>query len=525
MSTKTVVKTQQGFSLVEIMVAIIILSMISIATLGLLTALINSATLAKRKAVASTLANNQIEYLKSLPYNSLAVAGGSIVSSNPLPNSFTQVLSGVTYTVKTSINYVDDAYDGCGSYPDLATKQLYCRNYPAPSGAPATDLNPADYKILHVSVYAPIATKLAEVDTEISARVAETASTTGALFVKVIDQNGSPVSGATVQVTDITTAPPVSVSDSSDSNGEAIFFGLPPDTNAFDYQITASLAGYSTLSTIIPSGSLQPNYPNQKIFTQLSSNVTLVIKPQGSDSLLIEATNTAGAVLPGVKVYVKGGYKKYTATTDTLYYFDNLTGSDTRPTTDAAGLAKISNLVPGAYIFCGDAGATSCVNGGTTYYVAAAVPYGGTNAFNPINVPIYLAASPPSITYPYGGLNYLQKVRLILTTSSTFPRINTMTPDDASLGVGGLTAFAFTINGRNLPCSAIAASCSTAVKMKQGASVYTASCTGAAAGTDLNCTINISAAVVGAMQLEITVSGNTLTIPSSLTLGGINVTN
>ncbi len=516
-------RSQSGFSMVELVVAIVILGMISIAIVGLLTALINSATLAKRKAVASTLATNQIEYLKSLPYNSLAVAGGSIVTSNPLPASFTKTLSGVTYTVNTSINYVDDAFDGCGPYPDLPTKQLYCRNYPPPTGAPATDLNPADYKILHVSVYSPVSKKLAEVDTQVSARVAETASTTGALFVTVIDQNGNPVPGATVQVINTTLAPQVNVSDSSDSNGQAIFFGLPPDTNAFDYHITGTLNGYSTLTTIIPSGVLQPNYPSQKIFTQASSNVTLVLKPQGSDSLLIETTDTGGFALAGVKVYIKGGYKKYTATTDTQYYYDNLSPADTRPTTDANGLAAVNDLVPGNYILCGDSGATSCNNGGTTYYLAAAVPYSGTNSFNPITVPTYLASSPPAVTYPYNAGNYLQKVRLMLTTSSSFPRINSLTPSAAS-AAAGLSSFAFNVTGTNLPCSASAASCATTVSFSQGASTFTASCTGAAAGTTLNCIVDLSTAAPGATQIRITNAGGTLSIPASpAMLGGIDV--
>ncbi len=509
--------------MVELVVAIVILGMISIAILGLVTALVNSATLAKRKAVASTLATNQIEYLKSLPYNSLAVAGGSIVTSNPLPASYTKKLSGVTYTINTSINYVDDAFDGCGPYPDLPTKQLYCRNYPPPNGAPATDLNPADYKILHVSVYAPATTKLAEVDTQVSARVAETASTTGAMFVKVIDQNGNPISGATVQVTNTTLNPQVNVTDSSDSNGEAIFFGLPPDTNAFDYNITASLSGYSTLTTIIPSGVLQPNYTNQKIFTQASSSVTLVLKPQGTYSLVGEVVNTAGSPISGVKIYTKGGYKKYTATSDTQYYFDNLSSGDSRPTSDASGLFSIQNLVPGNYTFCGDSGATSCVSGGTTYYLAAAVPYGGVNSFNPITIPTYLPSSPPSTTYPYNGNDYLQQVRLILTTSSTFPRINTLAPSSASIA-SGLSNFAFNISGTNLPCSSTASSCSTSVNFIQGANTFTASCIGSAVGTNLNCTVNLTGASQGATQLQISNSGGTLTIPASpAMLGGIDV--
>jgi hypothetical protein len=343
------------------------------------------------------------------------------------------------------------------------------------------------------------------------------------LFAKVLDQNGNPVSGATVQVINTTLSPQVSVSDSTDSNGMAIFYGLPPDSSGYDYVVTASLTGYSTLSTIAPSGSLQPTYPSQQILVQQSSFVTLTIKPQGTDSLLIATTDTNGNPITGVKVYVKGGYKKYTLISDTQYYYDTLSPSDVRPVSDPNGMATLSNLVPGNYIFCGDAGATSCSIGGVTYYLAAAVPYGGVNSLNPIAVPIYIASSPPSTTFTYGGHNFLQEVRLMLTSSSSFPRLNSLTPSTADQSSDNLSSFAFHISGNNLPCSSNPASCSTSVRLLQSGTYFTASCTGSSAGTGLDCTVNISGVSVGIAQLVVSVGGNTLALPGSPLLGGMNV--
>lgn len=513
---------EDGFTIVELVISLTVFAIVATSMLGLFATLVNSAFITKRKAVASTLAVNQMEYIKSLPFDSLAVTGGSIVATSYIPATSSKTVNGTQFTITTSINYVDDAFDGCASYPSQALKLLYCRNYPPPSGAPATDTNPEDYKVIHVSVLVS-STKLAEVDTQIAARVAETASTTGAMFVSILDDNGNPVSGVSVNVSNSTLAPVVNLTDSTDSNGVAIFYGLVPDTNAFDYTISASKTGYSSIATIIPNGSLTPTYPSQKVFTQASSYVTLVVRLQGVASLLVETTSTTGTPIANAKVYIKGGYKKYTATTDTSYYYDNLSPSDVRPTTDVSGLSAVSNLVPGTYIFCGDSGATSCSVGGTTYYLAAAVPYSGTNPFNPINVPIYDPASPPATTFPFGGNNYLQKVRLLLTTSSTHPRITKLTPDDASRAAG-LTSFAFAIVGNNLPCSATAGSCSTVVKFLQGSNIYTASCTGTSAGLQLNCTVNLSTAVDGSTQLQVIANGFTITMPAAPMIGGISVT-
>lgn len=513
-----------GFTIVELMVSIVVFAIVALSFLGLFVSLVHSALVAKQKAVASTLATDQMEYLKSLPYDSLAIAGGAIYSTNPLVASSVQKVNGTKYTVTTSINYVDDAYDGCASYPSVALKQAYCRNYPPPASAPSLDTNPADYKDVYVAVTGPGSIKLASVDTQISARVSETASTTGALLVKIVDQAGNPIDSSNVIVSNSMVSPVVNVSDATDSNGIAIFYGLPPDSNANDYTVSANKTGYSSLATIVPSGSLQPTYPSQKILTQQSSYVTLTLKQQGPNSLILEAVGTTGSPIGGAKIYVKGGYKKYTATTDATYYYDGLTPTDNRPTTDSSGLAALSNLVPGTYAFCGDSGASSCVSGTTTYYLAAAVPYSGSNAFNPINVPTYDPAHPPTTTFTYGTTNFYQKVRLILTTSSTFPRITNLSPSQVSLANDPLSTFAFMVVGVNLPCSSTASSCATTVKFIQGSSTYTASCTGAATGLQLSCKVNLTGITVGSASMTVVNGSNTLTLPATPLIGGFIVT-
>ena len=493
-----------GFTLVELSISMVLISIVVISFFGLFVTLVNSATSAKRRAVALVVANNQMEYLKSLPYDNLIVIGGAIVGTATIPASAVKKVNNVPYTVKTSINFVDDAFDGCGNiYGSTAQKLLYCRNSVA--STPVTDTNFQDYKIAHVTVESSSGKQLASVDTQISARVSETASNTGALVITVLDGTGAPVQGATVTVTNITVTPNVNASDATDSNGISIIYGAPPDS-ANDYIISASKSGYSSLSTIAASGSLQPTYPNQKILAQQSSAVTLTLYPMNANSLVIETTDVNGSPLGNVKVYAKGGYKKYTATTDTAYYFDNMSGSDTRPTTDGSGLAAISNLAPAnGYIFCGDLGDTNCKIGATTYYLAAAVPYETKNALQPITVPTYDPANPPTTTYTYSGTNYMQKVRLMLTTSSTFPRVFTMNPYQLSLAsAGSLSNFLITVTGYNLSAAS--------AKLVQGATNYTGtSCTKTT--TQLKCSFNLTGITAGSAQLVVTNAAGTLTLP------------
>jgi prepilin-type N-terminal cleavage/methylation domain-containing protein len=505
---------ESGFTLVELTVAMVVISIVVVAFFGLFISLVHSTVIAKRRAVALTLATNQMEYLKSLPYDSLAVQGGSIIATPLLPATANKTVNGVKYTITTSISYIDDAYDGCGNYPNLATKKVYCRNYPPPSGAPSLDANPADYKVANVTVTDISNARLASVDTQISARVSETASTTGALFVTVIDPSGAPVSGATVNVTNTTTTPQINVGDSTDSNGMSIFYGLPPDSGA-DYAITASKSGYSSLTTIGASGSLQPIYAKQKILSQQASYVTLSLGQMGQNSLLVEATNTDGSSIAGASIYTKGGYKKYTLTSDTNYYFDNFSPSDTRPVTDASGLAVIQNLSPiGSYIFCGDNGSSHCTVGSTTYYLAAALPYGGGNPLSPISIPSYDASNPPAITFDYGGNAYLQKVRLILTTNANTPRVFSISPTSVSLAGGNLATTSVAINGVNFS--------SASATFTQGANTFPETgCT--ASSIQLLCTYNFSTATQGQLQLTVTNGAGSLTLPTA-PLGGLDVT-
>lgn len=515
-----------GFTLVELVIGITVLAIVAISFTALFTSLVRSGLVAKRKAIALSLATNQVEYLKSLPYDSLAVAGGSIYAQNPLPATKTEKVDGFTYTIKTSINYIDEAFDGCTSYPTQALKEKLCRNYPPPASQTTNDTNAADYKVINVSVLNASGGNLATVDTQVAARVAETSSTTGALIITVNDATGNPLQGATVSVSNTTITPSVAVGDTTDANGIAIFYNLPPDTNGYDYRITGSKTDYSTLTTLVPASPLQPVYSSQQIFTQASSYVTLTLKPQGPNSLIVEAVNTAGSPLSNMRIYAKGGYKRYTASTDTSYYFDNVT-PDTRPTTNASGLATISNLVPGPYYLCGDSGATSCVIGSTTHYLVAAIPYSGSSAYAPINVPTYTAASPPSPLFDFSGTDYYQKARLIFSTSSTFPRITGLSGHEVALSSGSLSTTAFTITGVNLPCSTTPASCATAVRIIQGSNTYTASCTGPTSGANvgriLSCTANLTTISAGTTQLTIQTSNGTYTSPADLVLGSLNV--
>lgn len=514
-------KNNQGFTLIELMLSLVVLLIIVIAFFNLYISVVHSSIVASREAEALTLATNQMEYYQTVPYQNLAVQNGPIVANSYLPASVDKTINGHTYIIKTEIVYVDDAYNGCGSYPSLQLEEEYCRNYPPPQGAP----NPGDaedYKDIRVVVTDSSNLILAKLDTQIAPPVSGVINNSGNIIVKVIDNNGNPIVGAKVHVVNSSVSPSVNAYETTDQNGIAVFYGMPPDRK-FDYTVSASYSGYSSLSTIANFGNLVPVYPNQDLLQQNSDYVTLTLRPMGQYSLVINTTDINGSPIGNATIAIKGGYKEYTSSTNYDYYYNSQVAPNVSPVTNSSGYVGLQNLVPGNYYFCGTSGNKGCSVGGTNYYLVAAVAYSGNNSFYPVVVPTFLSSTYTGPYFPYQGNDYLQEVRLILTSNPAFPRIDTLTPSTVSETSSSLSDFSFNLTGTNLPCGNSASSCQTQISFIQNTNSFKAQCTGTGNGTNLNCQVNLTGVITGNTQLEVQTQGYTLKLPAAPLLGGIIV--
>jgi type IV pilus assembly protein PilV len=68
MRSKPTVKSKEGFTLIEIMIALVVLSIGLIALAGLQMSAIRGNTLSKRMTTAVSIANARIEQIKNMPY-------------------------------------------------------------------------------------------------------------------------------------------------------------------------------------------------------------------------------------------------------------------------------------------------------------------------------------------------------------------------------------------------------------------------------------------------------------------------
>ncbi len=427
---KKLALNSSGLTLAELTVSIVILVTFTIGLMGAYFIMVGSAATARMKSAGLSVATEQLEYLRSLPYDQLAIQGGAINSSyTKLPATKNQTVGPYTFVVTTNINYADDAYDGCLVYT-TATSYL-CRNGPVKSGTPV-DSNPKDYKLIDVIVKEKNSSnEVSRVSTEVAARVAETGGGTGALVVTVVDSTGQVIAGATVNISDTTVNPSVNQTITTDVNGVAAFLDVTPDSGK-DYVITSSKSGYSTLGTIGVSGSLSPTYPNVSVLSQQVTSATMKIDPIATDSLLVKIVDTNGTAQPGARFSLKGGVKLYTSLSDQSYGYDQ-----TAITTDSSGQYLFHGLTPGQYTACYSN--SLCQSG--RYLISSSSTY-GANSLQPFTVD-------PGTVNQSGGLP-MQTIVLVTSSSSSYPRIATVSPTSISATSGSLSNVQLTITGSNL---------------------------------------------------------------------------
>lgn len=102
----------RGAGLVEVVVGTALLTIVFVGLYGVLQLGTRLATDNKARTGALSLAVERMEYIRSLDYESVGVAGGDPLGS--LAASENIALNGIDYTRRTHIVYVDDAKDGTG---------------------------------------------------------------------------------------------------------------------------------------------------------------------------------------------------------------------------------------------------------------------------------------------------------------------------------------------------------------------------------------------------------------------------
>lgn len=200
------------------------------------------------RLAAMSLASERMEYFRSLSYNDVGTISG--FPSGVIPQNRTITLNGIAFSERVLVDYIDDPADD-----ELGVD----------SNGIITD-----YKKLKIEIswVTHGETKSISYVSNIVPVSVETNEGGGAINVAVTDADGSPLAGATVQVTNDTTGPTIDVTRVTGPAGVAAFI-VPASSN---YHASATMAGYSTDGTYVATGG-NPN-PSPGSFTVAEALIT-----------------------------------------------------------------------------------------------------------------------------------------------------------------------------------------------------------------------------------------------------------
>lgn len=324
--------TKKGFTFIEALAFLFIFSVITLTfyqTWSLGTKhIINS----KNRLGATALASQQIEIIRSLPFDSIGTTTGIPVGIIAENQTITE--SGATYAVHTLIQFVDDATDG--------------------TLALGTDAAPNDYKKATVTVSWGGGSASEKVSAESLFSldgVESVAAGTGILSVNVLNDAGEGVPGVTVHVTNTSLTPGVDTTFVTDANGNNTFPGARASVQG--YQITTSKSGYYGNQTYPPNPPSTFDPTNVHTSVVAGSLTTTTLVSDQKSTIELRTKDPYGAGIPNIDFSISGGLAIGTKTDGSIAYDYTESAS-----TDGGGDKSLGDRSSGMYTVALDSGET-----------------------------------------------------------------------------------------------------------------------------------------------------------------------
>lgn len=252
-------KKINGFSLIEVLISVFIVSSLIVTVFSLITYSLNVTTDNKFRLAALMLAEQKMEYVRSLPYNSVGLQSGWPVGG-VIPDQEAISNNNGNFTVDTTVIYIDDPYDG------------------TENGVPDDDL-PTDYKKVSIKVSwtGPRGEKSITTFTNIAPRGMETSAGGGTLQISVFNASGTPISLADVHIENNNFLPPLSYDDQTDANGILNIPGATSSIEAYEITVTKGL-NYSTDYTSERNATnTNPTKPHASVLDDQKTEISFAI--------------------------------------------------------------------------------------------------------------------------------------------------------------------------------------------------------------------------------------------------------
>src|ERR1700754_152065 len=106
-------KSGSGFTLIEMIMAIVIATVLMGGVIGLYSALTRSVKAAREQTIIRSLTADHLEIVRNLPYSQVGTAVGNPNGSLPDQTNPIQVtVQGTLYRIYYEVTYIDDPADG-----------------------------------------------------------------------------------------------------------------------------------------------------------------------------------------------------------------------------------------------------------------------------------------------------------------------------------------------------------------------------------------------------------------------------
>ena len=268
----------KGFTLIESVIGIALMLIIFLGIFGVYQLGFKVISNSRARITAIALSNQKLELARNLSYNDVGTIGG--IPSGVIPETEIISRNNIKYTVKTTVIYIDDLFDGM---------------------APVDSL-PNDYKKVKVktSWQSPFSGEIVLI-TDVAPKGLETSVGGGNLLITIFNAFGISVPQADIHVVNNSINPPVDVYYQTNDEGQYLVAGAP--ASVASYEIIVSKAGYSVDRTYGTVEVANPETPHATVIegslTQISFSIDMVadflvdtVSPYGTDSFFDSFLNT-----------------------------------------------------------------------------------------------------------------------------------------------------------------------------------------------------------------------------------------
>ena|SRR4030067_3277761 len=109
MSLSNLHADHNGQTLISVLISLALFSILSHALFTLVTSSYSISTYNRARTAAKHLAQEKIEEIRNMPYDSIGTVGG--IPSGPVLQTQTVSINSLNYVVKTSVVFIDDPFD------------------------------------------------------------------------------------------------------------------------------------------------------------------------------------------------------------------------------------------------------------------------------------------------------------------------------------------------------------------------------------------------------------------------------